>query len=334
MQVFTGVFSIVVILLGLGCAFDLGISQLIVPIQAGSTGIVSVISVWPLISIIAICGASGGFVQALECDSYHKIPIPFKDRKVDSGIFGHVFIGIFGAIVAISLMIAIFQLELNPVLEASTDISKSLKLFFYVAAISVIGGYSGLPIISLVSNAALKKVQHEVNSLKKEGQERQESVDEIRKDSAKIKLENILLRADSYASGEYYAEAIKLLEDKYLSEVKDNYKSYNLLAFCEKRNGNLNKAMEYIEKSIKLQPSRLGFYNLACYRTLLNSDKSKVYDAIVKSWKYAESSKEKNRLVSHLQNDPDFTKIKDEDKFNNLVNQFKDELNKGDENEY
>jgi len=333
MKIFIGFILIVSTMLGLGCAFNLGVAQLISPAQASLGNLASAISIWPLITIIAICGGSGGFVQALECENYHEIPLPFNDKKVDSGIFGHIFIGIFGAIVAISLMIGIFGLEIKYVLNANEELAESLKIFFYIAAISVIGGYSGLPIISLVSNAALKKVQHEVDSLKKEGRERQQNMDVMKQDSDDIKLENILLKADSYANSRYYAEAIELLEKDYLSVTKDNYKAYNLLAYCEKHNHNIQKAREYIEQSIKLQPSRVGYFNLACYLTLLDQSKSQVYTAISNSWEIAESVKEKKRLICCLKDDDDFTMIKNEEEFKNLITKFQDELNGGDNNE-
>jgi len=326
------VLLIAVIITGLGCAFELGVIQLISTAQASSKDIGTIVSLWPLISIIAICGGSGGFVQALECDDYHEIPI-LNGKKVNSGVFGHVFIGVFGAIVAISLMIGVFGLELNHVLNVSDNLAESLKTFFYIAAISVIGGYSGLPIISLVSNAALKKVQHEVDSLKKEGKERQERVDAIESDSDKIKLENVLLRADSYANGEYYTDAIELLENHYLSVTKGDYKAYNLLAFCEKRTHNVQKAREYIEKSIKLQPSRVGYFNLACYLALLDQPEAKIYNAISKSWEYAESVEEQKRLITCLEKDKDFITISSEDEFKRLITKFKKELSQGDKYE-
>lgn len=315
--------TITIIMLGLGCAFDLGLTQLISTGHASSKDIVTTpISIWPLITIIAICGGSGGFVQALECDYYHKIPIPFNDKKIDSGIFGHVFIGVFGAIVAISLMIGIFGLDLKPVLNINENLAESLKIFFYIAAISIIGGYSGLPIISLVSNAALKKVQHEVDALKKDGQKTEEEIAELKsivnqkdEEIAKTKLQGILITAHRSARSEYYHDAINDIQIKYLPFIKDNHRAYHLLAFCQKHVGDIKKAKENINKAINLKPSRLGYFNYACYLTLLGEEESSIYQAIDNAWKYTESDTEKERFISGLQNDEDFTKINKKQKF-------------------
>jgi len=320
----------------LGYTINLGVLQLIAPVAAATAvagadvGSVSEFAVWPLFLTLTICGAAGGFVQALECDNYHEIPVPFKDGKVDSGVFGHIFIGVFGAIVALSLMIAIFGLKLSPALEVGQGLSKGLELFFYVSAISVIGGYSGLPIISLVSNAALKKVQNEVETLKKEGKERQESVDDIKLEADELRLKNVLLTADTRAGKGYYPGAIELIENDYLTFVDDDYNAYNLLAYCENHNGDIQKAVEHTHKSIKLQPSRLGYYNLACYMTRLDHPDADIYGIIDKSWQYAESIEEKKRLIKCLQDDEDFNKIKDQQAFKDIIEKYKNQLDLGD----
>ncbi|MFT4929795.1 MAG: hypothetical protein ACI8WB_005930 [Phenylobacterium sp.] len=122
-------------------------------------------AVWPLFLTTVIAGACGGFVHALEDNSTHEIKMPFHGQQVDSGVWGHIFIGICGAIVALAVMAAVFGLKLENILAQSDAQSEMLKTAFYVAAISIVGGYSGLPIISVVSNAALKKVQRQVEEL-------------------------------------------------------------------------------------------------------------------------------------------------------------------------
>jgi tetratricopeptide (TPR) repeat protein len=285
--------------------------------------------IWKVYLLVALGGMFGGFVHALESDKTHLIPV--KGTPTDTGAWGHVFIGFCGAFVALAVMLAIFGLDLDKALNSETKLSESTKYMFYLTAIGIVGGYSGLPIISLISNAALKKVQQEVDALKTAEKNTKEEVEQLKtsekalqeqlsemskqlndKDDTlnKVTLKSILLSAESYAKQEMYSEAIKIIKDEYLPKDESHSKAYFWLAWCEKRLMHFDKAIEYVRKSIALEPSRLGYYNLACYLNLNGNSQDEVMAALHEAWKHAVTPADKQRFKSCLQNDDDLATVR------------------------
>ncbi|MGL4936248.1 hypothetical protein, partial [Shewanella sp.] len=82
---------------------------------------VSAYSIWPLFWTTVISGSFGGFVHALESEKTHAMKVPFDGRLADSGIWGHVFIGGCGSIVAVAVMIAIFGLDITAIASNPTS---------------------------------------------------------------------------------------------------------------------------------------------------------------------------------------------------------------------
>lgn len=305
-------------------------------------------SMWPVFLLVVMTGSFGGFVHALENEKTHEIKFPFNGTSTDSGVWGHVFIGICGAIVALAIMIAIFGLSIDPVATSGASATLKLKTSIYIAAIGIIGGYSGLPIISLISNAALKKVQKQVDDLQtsdeKKGQELtkvsgnlkavtsnftelQTELQAKEQELQYVKLKSSLLSAESHARNGFPQEAIDELLTKYLPEKIDEPKVYHWLAVCEKRLGNYQAALDYVCKSLELEKNRLGYFNLACYKHLLDKPNKEVYDALRSAWAYSTTFLDKERLVNSLQSDEDLTKLRDNEKeFQDLLSRYETEL--------
>lgn len=305
-------------------------------------------SMWPVFFLVVMTGSFGGFVHALENEKTHEIKSPLNGTLTDSGVWGHVFIGICGAIVALAIMIAIFGLSIDPVAISEASATLKLKTAIYIAAIGIIGGYSGLPIISLISNAALKKVQKQVDDLQTSDEKKRQ---ELTKVSGKLKavsskftnlqeelntkeqelqdvtLKSSLLSAESHARNGFFQEAIDELLTKYLPEKDDEPKAYHWLALCEKRLGNYQVALDYVCKSLELEKTRLGYFNLACYKHLLDKPNKEVYDALHSAWSCSTTLLDKKRFVKGLQSDPDLTKLRDNEKeFKELLLQYENEL--------
>jgi hypothetical protein len=301
--------------------------------------------IWPLFLITVISGAFGGFVHALETENTHGIKFTVNGKETDSGVWGHTFVGICGSIVALAIMIAIFGLKIDPLITNNNPVSNVLQTSLFIAAIGIVGGYSGLPIISLISNAALKKVQKQVDALETSDASKQKKIVEVTTDLHAMskshdklqneltqknqelresKLTGILLLAESSARNGFFEDAITALKNDYLPIKADDHRVYHWLAFCEKRLGNLEKAIEYAKKSISLKDTRLGYFNLACYINLLDSSKDQVYDALNKAWNSCESTTDKNKFIDGLQNDKDFTnlRVSNDKGFSALVDKY------------
>lgn len=329
-------------------AFILGFTIEASTLLSPSTTSNAQFSMWPLFTIVVITGAFGGFVHALENDETHEIRVPFAGKLADSGVWGHVFIGICGAFVAVAIMISIFGLDIGPLAIITDPPTESLKVIFYIIAIGIIGGYSGLPIISLISNAALKKVQRQVEALEdadaQKKQELEKVTDELESVSFNFKnmqnelsikenelvevtLKSVLLTAESHARNGAFQDAIKELLENYIPYKADEPKAYHWLALCEKRLGNNKEALNYVIKSLELKKSRLGYFNLACYKHLLDLPKQEVYDALHLAWAHTDSLIDKKRFIDGLQNDKDFTKLRESDsEYQKIVLMYVNEL--------
>ncbi|MCT7942428.1 hypothetical protein [Shewanella holmiensis] len=292
-----------------------------------------IFNVWPLFLTVAIAGSFGGFVHALESDKTHVIKVPFHGDIADSGIWGHIFIGICGAFVAIAVVLAIFGLDVEPLVDKTKFGVLSIKLMFYIAGISIVGGYSGLPIISLISSAALKKVQKQVEALENSDIEKSIELKKFSTDFAAIQAEldakvielkevtakSVLLTAESHAKNGFFLEAIEIIINEYLPEHSNDPKAYHWLALCEKRRGNLKEALSYVSKSIELKKSRLAYFNFACYKNLLDFPKVQVYDALRSAWKYADTEMDRNRFLSGLKEDEDLASLRESEQFKALI---------------
>lgn len=304
----------------------------------------SIESVWSILILTIISGAFGGFVHALENDRTHEIKLPFHGKEADSGIWGHVFIGMCGSVVALAVVMAIFNFEINPT-DAEETLSTAIiiKKMFYVSAVGIVGGYSGLPIISMVSNAALKKVQRQVDALETDGAEQKKEIKKLKEeeDQQKLQLFNMsneltqkntqlkesqlqitLLTAESHARNERYSDCITLLTDKYLPQDDKNAKAWMWLAFCEKRLNNIQKAYEYICKSLELEETRLAYFNKACYTFLLGRPEQDVYSCLRLAWQHATNDIDKKRFLAGLLNDKDFNKLREQESFKGFRSEF------------
>jgi hypothetical protein len=277
------------------------------------------IAVFLCVFLVGFGGIAGGLVHALESEKNHVLLL--NGEIADTGASGHMFIGFCGSYVALAVVMVVFGMDIGNALDAPAKVSLLIKYIFYLFAIGVVGGYSGLPIISLVSNAALKKVQEQVDELKKSEELTKENVSELdlkndllNRELDDIKLQNVLLKAESLARNEEFTKAIELILNDFLpfnNVDSQKAKAFHWLALCEKRRGCIEKAIDYVNDSIAICKSRLGYFNLACYTWLKDKDPKSVITLLKLASKHADTKSEINRLLKGLQEDPDLGTLRE-----------------------
>lgn len=332
-----------IFILSILCGFFVIVSNSLLVITSQESFMIEpgVAAVLSLVFLVGFGGICGGLVHALESEKSHQLI--FNGKMSDTGAYGHMFIGFCGAYVALAVVMIVFGMDLANALDHPTKISVIVQYMFYLLAIGVIGGYSGLPIISLISNAALKKVQQEVDALKKQEEQFKDEVDSLKAQEKNFELElntqkdkvgnlylqNLLLKAESHARNEEFTKAVELLETEFLPRDDNNPAAYHWLALCEKRRGNVFKAVQHVKKSVELSPSRLGFFNLACYLNLNGEPASKVIENLKLAWQNARTDSDKNRFYKGLQDDEDLASLRStNNEFEDFFKVIKSEIGK------
>lgn len=345
---FKNIFLLIISILVLGALFHFCTAELISEAIKSHSGTIQDLKPnlsFMIFALVTFGGCLGGFVHALESSDTHKLHV--SGIETDTGAWGHVFIGICGGLVALAVILGIFGMDFSSILNSNGASQQfiALKYTFYILAIGILGGYSGLPIISLISNAALKKVQEEVEQLKKETEkdvkDLKETEDKLTtavtafeiqlksktEELQKVTLQSILLTAESYARSERYSEAIELIRSNYLTVDDQEHKAYFWLALCEKRSGNLDKAMEYIQKSLSLKKSRIGYFNLACYQALKGYPVDDIISTLKLAWQEACTDFDKKHFKDGLKKDEDFAGLRDKPEFINFAKEFHVDIN-------
>ena len=269
--------------------------------------------------VITLSGALGGIVTSLDSNEEHAFFIPFSGNELHSGFIGHCFIGVCGAFVGLSAALLFTPFELSIFWEDS-DISHLLKPLIITISIGIIGGFSGLPIISKLSNHAIKKIETAMNEQKVELKNQQKIIQEEKDknlkqeediEKTKLNIDNTMKELNQAKDDlNYNGAMINLNGEKYEVAYEyfkklndsDSYKSNENYwinrAYIEKRCGKLTDALSSIDKALVInQNSLYGLYNKMCYVCLLSQDESKFIDLYMK--------------ILKLDKDPKFETIKD-----------------------
>jgi len=283
--------------------------------------------VWCLFGLIIIAGGLGGLVYTLSAPTSHSFRIPFMDKEFDSGFLGHMLIGICGAFVAIGAAVPVIDLDLT-IFEQTWDKghqpNKLIPTVLYVIAIGVIGGFSGLRIISGLSDAMLQKLQSELDENRaktsKLEQELQKNTTEDKKarDDYKLLEGNFLITIGRADEGVIHLE-------EYLSDFANvqNHKAWSWLAMGRKRCLDLPKAIEAIQKAISIDPSVwLYHYNYACYLAIQESPIEDIISEVKKALDFIPSDRANEIKDGVLFSDDDFAEIRNKQEFSELSSLF------------
>lgn len=251
-----------------------------------------------LFFLITMSGALGGIVTSLESDVNHTFSFPFSNDTFKSGFVGHAFIGICGGYVGVGLALLLTPFEIE--LFLSADKPKLIKPIFILVSICIIGGFSGLPIISKISSQAIRKLEKELDQEKIRNIEQEKqieiSLNKIKKNEVileeqckkyeKINMEQLYTSARLHIQSEQYIEAENKFEElsKIDADIVKTVKFWLLRAFVNKRLNKVKTSIEYINQAIEIDPNHaVSYFNKACYEWLLNKNEFKTYELLKKS---------------------------------------------------
>lgn len=295
-----------------------------------------------IFGIITISGAIGGVVTSLDTDKYHELSIPLTGKILPSGFIGHSFIGVCGAFVGVGAAILFTPLELNVFINnikdhSTIENSNILKTLIITIALGIIGGFSGLPIISKLSNHALKKIESKVNEhnqqlerqaetqkiqnhkLKNEQEKNKQQQQEILKQQQEIKEARDDLeynRGMIHIANNDYKSALECFEKIEKSNAYINTPKFWInRAFAAKRTDNVSDAMSFIDKALKIAPNNIyALYNKLCYSCLLGKEDIELLKLYQKV-KELNCDPDYTKIMEHIKNDKDLKKLKETDAY-------------------
>ena len=276
---------------------------------------------WCLLGLIVASGSLGGIIFSLDSPDSHKLSLPVIG-DCNSGFFGHIVIGVGGAFVAIAASVPVLNLDLSLFDKVWTSLEdlKLLPLTLYIIGISVLGGYSGLRIISGLSHTMLKQLKKEIDEAKISSEEkitklsgrieentqldkkRSKEINKLKISLSRSEKERLLLRGAFLVETHDYLDAIAIL-DEYIATYPDEPKPLMWKARAQKRRKDIDGAISSTRKAIELRDDYWLYpYNLACYISLKNEGTAAdIIDVLKKSlslargeevdefWEYADT---------------------------------------------
>lgn len=262
-------------------------------------------------SIIAISGILGGLIFALDSSHTHSLSIPWDGQEISTGCFGHIIVGVGGSIIAIGASVPIFKLDLTVFTNTTDGFIVPLELILYLFAFGVLGGYSGLRIISGMSDAMMKKLEKELQTQKKETNETTKELRELRELLAKNVKDDLALKLDV----EKYKDNHDLMKGAFLTKTgksddaidilikqtkkhHDCHKRWTWLGSAYKNIKQYDEALKCSIKASNLAPEVWSYhFNCACYSSLDKQNK----EIIIKYLKEAVDKYKQNKTYSDME---------------------------------
>lgn len=242
-----------------------------------------------VIVLIILSGGLGGVVFALASPNSYKITLPFWGKEVDTGFLGHMVIGIAGAIVTVAF-IELLGLDVTTIEESINGEKIKWTQTLHLLGVGVIGGFSGLKLISGLSNKILKDIQQEVSEVK------QKTI----KDEAtmqRLMCEMLLVGAREKIEENRYTEA--LTDAEKAIQMDEGPKGWGAKARALRWLGRYDEAILALDKAIELAYTlnRLGvaatlYWNRACYKALISKDIQSIIGDLDESIKLMPTFKE------------------------------------------
>lgn len=302
---------------------------------------------WCLVGLIIVSGSLGGGIFSLNSPTAHKLSLPLFDIEINSGFLGHLFIGIGGAFVAIAAAAQFLTLDLglfNRVWINFDDL-ELVPTVLYVIAISILGGFSGLKIISGLSDTLLKQLQREMEETniknKKQFSEQEEKLIETKASYEKKVLaleaelkentahdnerakEQHLLKGAFYVEAKKYSDGIIKL-DYCTSNYPEWSKPWMWKAVAYKGLKEYDKAVSLAETAIELEGDNWVYlYNYACYTCLVGKvSNTEVVNILKKSYDLLKLDDDFIEFKQLVNNDDDFTGIRDSIEFQTYIDEI------------
>lgn len=301
-------------------------------------------SVWSIFFMITLSGIGGGAVYSLENEKSHCLDTPPNGNSFNTGYIGHAFIGAIGAFVAAGLALIIFDIDLSIIFDINeNNRGDILETYIYLTLISTIGGYSGLSIISNLSNAAIKKLRQEINhdlsqsvqeakerenALKKKLRaESEERMGVVKEENEHLKAQIGMLHASNLLDTGDFKDAYTTIQKEVIDRGQENARAYLLLAYSANHLGNIAEALELVTKSLKLENSFLGWFNKACYLNKLGNNIETVMEALTRSFEIVQDDGVNlKKFKELLQMDDELDNIRQQEQFKDLQTKVDDKL--------
>lgn len=208
-----------------------------------------------------------------------------------------VVVGICGAVVAVAGCTKLFGLDIDSYVKSGEP---EFSILLFVAAISVLGGYSAPTLIPLLANAAIAQLKRKVDALGTEV-----------KDNKKHRVKAALTE-------DRPRHALKLINEVLQDKPTDD-EALSLKASALKRLGDLDKAIVNVRDAIKrADQNKSGshwpyHFNLACYLALCDNGIkcSEIETSLRRARELVQDDEDLRRLSSALDKDPDLDKFRE-----------------------
>ena len=271
------------------------------------------------ITIVIVSGMLGGFIYSLDTSDTHQLTFPWKGEAKDTGWLGHVLIGAGGAVIAIAAYVLLVKVDLGFIVELDNITpyksgwkEETVKQALYFAAVGILGGYSGLRIISGTSGTLIKQLERE---LKSQGSRLDKQTQSTRKHVTELEFDTKVQQGILNIHGGNYEQSLSDL-DIALKVYKQNtdiiHKNkivalYSWRGNTLKRLGKITEALDSINTAIKLseKPKPLHYFNRACYVWLSTKNAADTSDALNSAIVSVSSSPEAKQLEKMIMNDED-----------------------------
>lgn len=193
-----------------------------------------------------------------------------------------------------------------------------VQSIIFTSAISVIGGYSGLRLISGFSTALLKKLNESINDMKNESDAKFTSLNESlnkanleRIKANKVVIDLQLIQAINLADKEEYIDAIDVF-DNVIEAEPTHAKAWGWKARIYRKQRKMEDSLNAISKAISLDPNNwIYHFNKACY--LLDFKDNSNVEAIQLIKRAAQcieqQPSQRARFIESLHSDSDINKI-------------------------
>ena len=253
-----------------------------------------VILIIKTIFVISTGGSIGGIAIGILNKTDHHIRLP-GGKTLSLGFFGDALIGSTASLALFSIIGSLFNIEM-------ADIGK-LDVFIKIFAISILGGFSGIALLKLLSSKLLDQVKNQLAEV----------------DMKVTSLEDIQLSEEQREMGRYvalkggYSSALVHYEEALKINPKNKEALLNK-ASALKDSGKVEEALKIVKTALDLDPIYArAFYNRSCYKALLSKPIKEVLDDLNKAISLQIVFK---KLAIK---EDDFESVKDDEEFKNVI---------------
>lgn len=295
------------------------------------------------ILIVMFTGMLGGLIFALDTSHTHKLTFPWNGDAKDTGWFGHVLIGAGGAVISTAAYVLVARVDLNFIVVLDNPLpyqsgwsANAINQALYFSAVGILGGYSGLRIISGMSDTMVKKLEKELKAQGTRIDQQSNKTQKTEKHIIELEFDNKMQQGILNLYSQNYEQSLSDL-DLALATYKRNTDAidrkkvialYGWRGNTLKRLGRPDAALDSINLSIKLNdaPKPLHYFNKACYTWLSTENLEHTVRALNDAISIAKAASDVEYLRKILQDDDDLEKFRkdNEDCYQEIINKLEE----------